>query len=92
MSIRSWKHKDLQELFETGKTRRIARRHYRVIVMILDLLDNIHSIKDCVGVKDFHELKGDRAGTYAMRISRNYRITFRWDGKDVYGVNFENYH
>ncbi|MEM7815489.1 MAG: type II toxin-antitoxin system RelE/ParE family toxin, partial [Candidatus Aenigmatarchaeota archaeon] len=89
MAIRSWKHKGLRELFETGKTAKIARRHHRVIVMILDLLDNIHSIKDCIGVKDFHELKGDRAGAYAMRISRNYRITFRWDGKDVYDVNFE---
>ncbi len=60
--------------------------------MILDLLDNISSIKDCRGVKDFHELKGDRAGTYSMRVSSNYRITFQWDGKDVYNVDFEDYH
>ncbi|MFN4218488.1 MAG: type II toxin-antitoxin system RelE/ParE family toxin, partial [Candidatus Bipolaricaulia bacterium] len=42
--------------------------------------------------KDFHELKGDRAGTYAMRVSKNYRITFRWDGQNAYDVDFENYH
>jgi len=73
-------------------TAKIAKRHHRIIIMILDLLDNIQSISDCGGVRDFHELKGNRAGTYAMRVSRNYRITFRWDGQDVYDVDFENYH
>jgi proteic killer suppression protein len=92
MAIRRWKHKGLRELFATGKTAKITKRHHRIIIMILDLLDNIQSISDCVGVRGFHELKGTRAGTYAMRVSRNYRITFRWDGQDVYDVDFENYH
>ena len=28
-----------------------------------------------------HELKGDLAGLWAIRISRNWRITFRFEGQ-----------
>jgi proteic killer suppression protein len=29
---------------------------------------------------------------YAMSVSKNYRITFKWDGRDVYDVAYEDYH
>jgi proteic killer suppression protein len=28
---------------------------------------------------DFHELKGDRKGTFAVKVTANWRVTFRWD-------------
>lgn len=40
----------------------------------------------------FHELKGDRAGTYAVRATGNYRVTFAWDGRDAVDVDLEDYH
>ncbi len=40
----------------------------------------------------WHELKGDRAGTYAVSVSRNWRITFRWDIHGPYDVDLEDYH
>ena len=60
--------------------------------MILDHLDAIVVPEDCIGVRDFHQLKGKRKGTYAMSVSGNYRITFRWDDGDVVDVDFEDYH
>ncbi|MCI2430743.1 type II toxin-antitoxin system RelE/ParE family toxin [Candidatus Acetothermia bacterium] len=92
MALRSCTHKGLRELFEIGKTTKIGKRHQKTAILILDLLDSISGLRDCVGVKGFHELKGNRAGTYSMHVSANYRITFKWDGKDVYDVNFEDYH
>ncbi len=59
---------------------------------ILDHLDAIEDLRDCVGVKDFHELKGARAGSYSMHVSGNHRITFRWQDGDVGDLNFEDYH
>lgn len=52
----------------------------------------ITDLKDCEGVKDFHELKGERKGTFSMHVTGNYCITFKWDGTDVYDVEFEDYH
>ena len=39
-----------------------------------------------------HALKGDRRGQYAVTITRNWRITFRWLGEDAIDVGFEDYH
>lgn len=42
----------------------------------------------------FHQLKGDRKGVYAVKVTGNYRITFRFNKKDgfAYDVDFEDYH
>ncbi len=40
----------------------------------------------------FHGLKGDRKGTYAVSVSGNWRITFRFAEGDAVDVNLEDYH
>ncbi len=92
MAIAGIKHKGLRELFENGRSRRIGTQYWRNALRILDHLDAITDLRDCVGVKDFHELKGARAGTYSMHVSGNQCITFRWQDGDVVDVNFEDYH
>ncbi len=39
-----------------------------------------------------HALSGDQAGRYAIVVSRNRRITFRFDGEDAADVDLEDYH
>ena len=41
---------------------------------------------------DFHELKGDRKGTFAVKVTGNWRITFRWDDAGPFAVDLEDYH
>jgi proteic killer suppression protein len=38
------------------------------------------------------ELKGDRKGTYSLRINDQWRITFRWVDGDAHDVRIEDYH
>ena len=92
MGIRDCKHKGLKELYSTGKTTRIGVRYLKNASFILDYLDTIDALDDCIGVKNFHELKGNRKATYSMHVTGNYCITFRWDGEHVYDVDFEDYH
>lgn len=40
----------------------------------------------------FHGLKGDRKGTYAVSVSGNWRITFRFEKGDAVDVDLEDYH
>ena len=40
----------------------------------------------------FHALTGDLAGRYAVIVSRNWRITFAWNGEDAIDVDLEDYH
>lgn len=39
-----------------------------------------------------HPLKGGRKGTWAVRVSGNWRITFTFTGKDADTVDYEDYH
>ncbi len=38
------------------------------------------------------ELKGDRKGTYSVRINDQWRITFRWSNGGADDVRIEDYH
>jgi toxin HigB-1 len=39
-----------------------------------------------------HELKGKRKGTWSVRVSGNWRVTFKFDGPEACDVNYEEYH
>jgi len=41
---------------------------------------------------DLHELRGDRKGTWAVKVGGNWRITFVFAGKDADRVDYEDYH
>jgi toxin HigB-1 len=37
-------------------------------------------------------LKGKRKGEYAVAVSGNWRVTFKFDGEHAIEVNLEDYH
>jgi proteic killer suppression protein len=39
-----------------------------------------------------HQLHGDRKGTWAVKVSGNWRVTFTFVGKDADTVDYEDYH
>jgi proteic killer suppression protein len=41
---------------------------------------------------DLHELKGARAGTWAVKVNKNWRLTFTFAAGDASDLNFEDYH
>ncbi len=41
----------------------------------------------------FHAMTGDRAGTYAMTVTKNWRMTFtKVDEQTIANLNLEDYH
>lgn len=91
MAIVGFRHKGLRELFETGRTAKIGRPLHKAALLILDRLNAIAGPEDCRGVRGFHELKGARKGTYALKLTGNWRITFRWEAGAA-AVDLEDYH
>ena len=60
---------------------------------ILDRLDSAVAVKDMnIPGWDFHELKGNRKGTWSIAVHNNWKITFRFENGDVHDVNLEDYH
>jgi proteic killer suppression protein len=41
---------------------------------------------------NLHQLGGDRKGTRAVSVSGNWRVTFKFVGKDADAVDYEDYH
>lgn len=93
MEIESIRHKALRKLVETGKTRGIIEAD-RVIDMIAFIVS--------AGMFDelatppnfgFHPLTGDRKGTYAMTVTKNWRMTFtKVDDGAIADLDLEDYH
>lgn len=40
----------------------------------------------------FHRLVGDRRGRFSITVSRNWRLTFAFEGGDAVDVDLEDYH
>jgi proteic killer suppression protein len=40
----------------------------------------------------FEALKGDRKGQYSIRINDQFRICFKWEGKNAFDVEIVDYH
>jgi proteic killer suppression protein len=38
------------------------------------------------------KLAGDRAGTWSIRVSGQWRLCFRWEGNHAYDVELVDYH
>jgi proteic killer suppression protein len=41
---------------------------------------------------ELHPLKGKLKGHWAVKISGNWRLTFRFEGQDVVDVDYTDYH
>jgi len=39
-----------------------------------------------------HQLKGDRAGTWSLSVSGNWRLTFDLEGGEICNLDLEDYH
>jgi toxin HigB-1 len=95
MSLRTFAHKGVQDVFLSGRARRIGAEFHQRMSLRLDAIDGATSVRDLVGAHGFHEVHGPRAGTYAMTVGGNWRLTFRFEHGttgDVLDVNFEDYH
>ncbi len=91
--IRGFRHKGLAKFFETGSKAGIQAQHAERLRLILGRLSAATSPQDMAlpGLK-LHRLGGDRKGTWAVSVSGNWRVTFRFVGKDADAVDYEDYH
>jgi len=86
-------HKGLRKFYASGSTAGIQKKHEKKLRLILANLDQAHSSDDMdLPGLYMHQLKGDRKDIWSVRVSGNWRITYRFTGRDVEIVNYEDYH
>ena len=91
--IRRFRHKDLERYFETDDMRGVPAWAKPRLDRMLDRLDAAVSPADMnVPGWRFHALRGVRDGAFAVAVSGNLRLTFRFEGNDAVDVNLEDDH
>ena len=90
--IGSFRHKGLEEIHRTGKTRRIGVDQIGKCVRLLQLLEVAAQPGEMnIAGLHFHGLQGNPK-RWSVRVTGNYRITFGWSGECALDVDYEDYH
>ncbi len=80
-------------MFEKGSTSGIQPQHKTRLRRILALLATSDTIQDMdLPGLSLHELKGKKRGTWSVKVSGNWRVTFQIRNGDIVEVNYEDYH
>lgn len=95
MEIESISHKALRRFVETGKPKGLpgdlVDRLFKMVNFIIDAetLDELSTPPNY----GLHPLSGDRAGTWAMTVTRNWRMTFSLNEQGaIVDLDLEDYH
>lgn len=92
--IRSFADAETERIWNRDRSRRLPPDIQRPALRKLRQLNRIvspHELLIPPGNR-FEELKGDRKGTYSIRINAQWRITFRWEDGSAINVRIEDYH
>ncbi len=94
MKIRQVRHRGLRRLLEDGDERGIRRE---LLPRVRNILTALVSAADIDGVRgppgwNVYRLSGGRAGTWSIRVSGNWRITFDCEGDEISNLDLEDYH
>ena len=91
--IKSFRHKGIENYFETGSKAGIQPSHSTRLRIQLTRLDDAKSPQDmnAPGWR-LHKLSGDLDAHWAVTVNGNWRMTFRFDGEDAVLVDYQDYH
>ena len=91
--IESFRSRSLKRFWIRGDDSGLRADWRKKLRIILSRLDVARSPEE-MNVVGFgwHPLSGDRSGRYAVLVSRNWRVTFAWNGENAAEVDLEDYH
>jgi toxin HigB-1 len=91
--IGSIRHKGLASLYYDDQARGVKQSLVKRLRYILALLETAFTVEDMnlPGLK-LHQLKGDLAGFYAVSVSGNWRVIFRFEDGEATDVDLMDYH
>jgi proteic killer suppression protein len=91
--IRSIRHKGLKRLYEDDDPRGVFAEHVEKLRRILARLEAAEVVTDMdIPGYRLHALKGELHGCYAVTVSANWRVVFRFEHGDALDVEYVDYH
>ena len=94
MIIRNVRHRGLLRLIRDDDSRGLHRDLVQRLRRILTALITASDMKALQGPPDWrvHQLQGDRAGTWSISVSGNWRPTFDLRQDEICDLDLEDYH
>ena len=91
--IASFRHRGLKALYDGRTVRRVAPAHVERLRDILAALD-LSRGPEGMNLPGFrlHELKGPMKSHWAVAVSGNWRVTFRFEDGAAVDVDYVDYH
>ena len=92
--IKRFRHKGLKALHDDGDSRGVKQDQVKRLRALLARLEasRCPNDMDLPGLR-LHPLSGERAGLYAVSVSGNWRLMFRFDeAGDAVDVDLVDYH
>ena len=91
--INKFKHKGLKQLYEPCTQKDVNPEHAKRLRIILTRLDASQSPEDMnlPGLR-LHPLKGNLKGFWAVNVSGNWRICFRFENNNAVDIDYNYYH
>ena len=91
--IRRIRSRALRALYANSDASRVDPRHLTRLRLILDALDRARRPSDMnIAGLGFHALSARLAGHYVVRVSGNWRVTFRFETNEATDVDYVDYH
>ncbi|MGH8233400.1 MAG: type II toxin-antitoxin system RelE/ParE family toxin [Rhodanobacteraceae bacterium] len=91
--IKTFADKDTEALFSGVRVRRFVNieNPARRKLEYLDAAGVLEDLRVPPGNR-LEALKGDRVGQHSIRVNDQFRVCFRWQDGDAYGVEICDYH
>ncbi len=92
--IKSFADKVTEDLYVTGKGIKLPSDIRKAAIRKLDYLDAAVQLEDLrvPPGNRLEVLKGKLKGKHSIRINDQYRLVFRFGGRDAYDVEIVDYH
>jgi proteic killer suppression protein len=91
--IKNFRHRGLEKFFRTGSKAGIQPKHAVKLRVQLFALDNAKGPGDMNAPRwRPHPLAGELKDQWAVWVSGNWRLTFRFEGEDAVLVSYQDYH
>jgi proteic killer suppression protein len=91
--IKSFRHKGLEKFFLTKSKAGIQAHHAKKLTIQLGVLHTMETIDEMdLSGWGLHPLHGDLEHHWAVKVNGNWRLTFKFEDRNVYLIDYKDYH
>jgi len=91
--IKDFRHKGLKKFYLTGTRVGIKPSHAPRLARQLARLNSAAAPMDMnIPGWNLHPLKGDLAEKWAVSVNGNWRLIFKFENGDTFGIDYDDYH